>query len=81
MVTNWPAVGVVVGKVRVRLEAKEVVASNLTVVWLVVEPVLKIKLAAEALALEPSSISPATWSKEEGVTVPMPMLPALVTLK
>ena len=50
----------VVGRVKIKLEVKELVASILTVVWLVVEPVLKIKLAALPTPLLPSWISPAT---------------------
>ena len=57
------------------------VANNFTVFWLVVLPVLKIKLAAEATPLEPNWISPTTCKAEEGVMVPMPTLPAWVTLK
>ncbi len=42
-VKTWPEAGVVVGRVKVRLEARVVVDKSLTTDWLVVEPVLKIK--------------------------------------
>ena len=46
-----------------------------------VEPVLKIKLAAEPTPLEPSWISPATCKREEGVMVPMPILVPVSKIK
>ena len=58
-----------------------VVEVSLTVDWLVVEPVLKIRYGAVATPLEPNSILPATWRSEAGEAVPMPTLPVLVTLK
>ncbi len=57
------------------------VASSFMVVWLVVEPVLKIRLAAEATPLEPNWRSPATCNSELGVVVPIPTFLAEVTLK
>ena len=53
----------------------------LTVVWLVVEPVLKIRLAALPTPLEPNWISPTTWRAEAGVMVLMPMLVPVSKIK
>ena len=64
------------GRVKIRLADKVVVANILTTFWLVVEPVLKIKLAAEPTPLEPNWMLPTTWRAEAGVAVPMPKLPA-----